>query len=118
LVKESVNELTTKTVRRQTMIISMNQQYKGYYEHLGTNKAGISEFASWQSAEISPLDKGTPELEFTAVNWSVDKKGKLAGKAVFQSVKTHALVKAVLSGTSPRSAEGAKLSRSIRERHV
>jgi hypothetical protein len=90
------------------MNISINQRYKGYYEHLGTDKAGTAEFASWQAVDVSPLDKVTPGLEFNAVNWSVDKKGKLAGKAVFQSAKSHALVKALLSGTSPAPPKGQK----------
>jgi|SwirhisoilCB1_FD_contig_21_46918021_length_656_multi_4_in_0_out_0_1 hypothetical protein len=89
------------------MNISINQRYKGFYEHLGTDAAGRALFSSVQSVEASALDAGiNPELEVTAVNWSVDKNDQLSGKAIFHSVKTHHQVSAVLTGTSPTPPKG------------
>lgn len=85
------------------MDININQKYAGRFESLSTTKAGTTKFYAAQKVTSQISDS---EIEMTTINWSVDKDGKLKGKATFFSTVTPDKIDAELTGTSPSPSKG------------
>jgi hypothetical protein len=79
------------------MDINISQNYAGRFEPVSTTKAGTTKFIAAQKVTAQKSDS---EIEMTTINWSVDKYGKLKGKATFFSTVTPDKIDAELTGTS------------------